>query len=178
MAARQEESTFSGGLANPQCGVSSCSSPAPLLHSFSSANSVMLLPKGKPKIHGQEDELQWQRSCFVFDCSKWPCQALSFFPPATSEARTYFCAAWRSQESCPGRRVEVLTTQPSPDKCGGSVRKAGPGHAAQSRMSGTGQRRMGAAPMRGTSREQDPVLAVFSSHFSCLPALTSCGFSS
>lgn len=67
---RQEESAFRGGLANPQRGVSSCSSPAPLPRGFSSANSLMLLPKGKPKIHGQEDELQWQRSCFVFDCSK------------------------------------------------------------------------------------------------------------
>lgn len=37
VAARQEGSMFSGGPANPQHGVSSCSSPAPLLRSFSDA---------------------------------------------------------------------------------------------------------------------------------------------
>lgn len=81
VAARQEESGFSGGQTNPQRGVSSCSSPTPLLRRFSSANPLMPLPKGKPKTRGQEDELQRQGSCFVFNCGKQLCQAVGFFPP-------------------------------------------------------------------------------------------------
>lgn len=52
---------------------------------------------------------------------------------------------------------------------------------AESGLSGTGWRRMGAAPKRGTSTQQERAhsfLSLFSSHFSCFPALTSCCFSS
>lgn len=68
--------------------------PAPALP-LCCAASLMLLPEGKPKIHGQEDELQRQRSCFVLACIKQLCQALSF-SPAPREAFTHFSAAWRS----------------------------------------------------------------------------------
>lgn len=95
---------MSGGLENLQRGVPSRSSPAPPPRSFSSARSLMLLPKGKPKIPGQEDELQRQRSGFVFGCSERPCQDMRVFYPPLHQRLVGISVL---PDSCPGRGAGV-----------------------------------------------------------------------
>lgn len=93
---------MSGDLENLQRGVPSRSSPAPPPRSFSSARSLMLLPKGKPKIPGQEDERQ--RSGFVFGCSERPCQVMRVFYPPLHQRLVGISVL---PDSCPGRGAGV-----------------------------------------------------------------------
>lgn len=101
------------GLADPQRAPSR-SSPAALLRCFSSANPLLLLPKGKPQIHGREGELQQHRRGFVLDCSEQQHRALSF---ATLHQRLVRASVLRGSRAVLAE--ESRCSPPSPGKCRG-----------------------------------------------------------